>query len=328
MNTLSCDIIIPVYDRLELTKNCLESILLNTGSPYTIILIDNGSGSDTRSYLDSFMASHDRVTLIRNSSNLGWVKAVNQGMAISKSPYVSIMNNDTVVRTAGWLEKLIKILQDGRAIGMISPIFDTKVRSVYEGEFVETDYCRGHCVVIKREVIERIGPLDEAFGLGYYDDVDYSLSAAKAGYHSVMANHVIVEHVRNSTFSSVLNDGKIAELQEKNRKYLESKWGRRLRLVFITGGDIDIPKAVGLFFASARRGHYVYIWNKGKVLGLAHTNMVEKKLPGIFSRPVSLMMLAINKMKDPKKRYDRVFYLNNGFDAEDIMGRIESLSKA
>lgn len=327
MSTLPCDIIIPVYNRLQLTKDCLESILRNTDSPYSIILIDNGSDSDTRVYLDGFMASHDNLTMIRNGINLGWVKAVNQGIAISKSPYVCIMNNDTIVRTEGWLAKLEKILQDGPAIGMVSPLFDAKKRPAYREAFIETDYCRGHCFMIKREVMNKIGPLDEAFGLGYYDDVDYSFAAAKAGYHSVMASGIVVEHVRNSTFSSVMDGRKIAELQEKNRAYLESKWGRRLRLVFITDGRIDLPKAAGLLFAVARRGHYIYIWNTGKPLGLAHTNMVEKRFPAIISAAVFSVALAINRLKDPKKRYDEVIYLRSPFDVGGIKARIESLSK-
>jgi len=327
MSDVSCDIIIPVYNRLRLTRGCLESILLNTDTPYRLILIDNGSDDDTRGYLENFAGSRENVTLVRNEANAGWVKAVNAGMNLSKSPYVCIMNNDTVVRTGSWLAKLIKILQDGRTIGMISPQFDIKGRGMYKGSFVETDYCRGHCIVMKRELMEKIGPLDEAFGMGYYDDVDYSLSAVKAGYIPAMANDVLVEHVRNSTFSSVLDDRKIAELQEKNRKYLESKWGRRLRLVFIADCHIDLSKAEGLLFDIARRRHYIYIWNTGKPLGFPHTNMIEKRYPAVFSAVLFPVMLALNKLKKRGKRYDGVFYLKRGFNAGDIISGIEKLSK-
>lgn len=327
MSAAHCDIIIPVYNRLQLTKNCLESILLNTDIPYRFILIDNASDDDTRTYLARFAASHDNVTLVRNDVNLGWVKAVNKGISLSKSPYVCIMNNDTVVWTKGWLTRLIKILQDNRTIGMISPIFDMKGHDLYKSPFVETDYCRGHCIVMKKELMEKIGPLDEAFGMGYYDDVDYSLSAVKAGYIPAMANGVLVEHVRNSTFSSVLNDRKITELQEKNRKYLESKWGRRLRLVFIADGSAGLPEVADLLFSVARRRHYIYIWNTGSALDLLHTNMTEKKFPGIFSAVLFRVMLAINGLKSANKRYDGVFYLKHGFNGPNIKSKIEELAK-
>ena len=100
---IACDIIIPVFDQLELTGRCLESIKARTGSPYRLILIDNASAGGTRDFLEGFRASNSNVTLIRNEENLGWVKAINQGMRLSTAPYVCIMNNDTVVRSDGWL---------------------------------------------------------------------------------------------------------------------------------------------------------------------------------------------------------------------------------
>jgi GT2 family glycosyltransferase len=237
------------------------------------------------------------------------------------------MNNDTVVKTPGWIRKLIGILQEGRAIGMISPLFETKKRPEYKGPFVETDYCRGHCFVVKREVVDKIGFLDEAFGFGYYDDVDYSLSAAKAGYHCVMANDVIVEHVRNSTFTSLLDQQRIFELQERNRRYLETKWGRRLRLVFIVDGNVDVPRIARLLFAVARQRHYIYIWNTGKPIELAHTNMVEKIFPGMLSKAIFQIMLALNRLKKPNKHYNKVFDLRWRFDEDDIEAEIKSMAR-
>jgi GT2 family glycosyltransferase len=324
---MNCDIVIPVFNRLEMTKDCLESIIRETTSPYRFIIIDNGSAPETKSYLESFIKTNNNSILIRNPENLGWVKAVNQGLKAAAASYVCIMNNDTVVRTGDWLTKLIKILQDGRNIGMISPIFDIKEQDMRKDPFIETDYCRGHCIVIGKDLADKIGPLDETFGMGYYDDVDYSLRASGAGYICAMANGVLVEHVRNSTFSSVLNGHKIAELQEKNRKYLESKWGRRLRLVFITDGSADLPKMSDLLFAVARRRHYIYIWNTGGHLNLLHTNMTERRFPRIFSAALFQMMLTINRLKKPNKRYDGVFYLKRGFSSGDIKAGIERLSK-
>ena len=107
----SCDIIIPVWNQPDITKNCLEAIKDNTGYPYKLILIDNGSDNETRLYLDGLARNHHpEVRVIRNEQNLGFVKAVNQGLRTSSTPYICIMNNDTLP-APGWLEGLVEFAE-------------------------------------------------------------------------------------------------------------------------------------------------------------------------------------------------------------------------
>ena len=144
-----CDIIIPIFNALELTKGCLESIKAATRSPYSLILIDNGSSDETHNFLEDFKSSSGNVALIRNNENLGWVKAVNQGLKASKSDYACIMNNDTVVRTDDWLARLIEIAERDGSIGLVNPTFSTK-KAASKIPYTEIDFCRGYCMLIKR----------------------------------------------------------------------------------------------------------------------------------------------------------------------------------
>src|SRR3990167_2057048 len=103
MSGLAVDIIIPIFNRMGLTKACLNSIWDKSKTPYNLILIDNASDEETKRLLEDFSAkggtsSGINVTVIPNDYNVGWVQAVNQGMKLSKSPYICIMNNDTIVR--------------------------------------------------------------------------------------------------------------------------------------------------------------------------------------------------------------------------------------
>ena len=101
---MKCDIIIPVWNQPEATRECIESIVRGTNYPYRLILVDNGSGPETRSYLEELRKRPaPEVKLIRNEENLGYIKAVNQGLKASDAPYVCLMNNDTIPG-AGWLE--------------------------------------------------------------------------------------------------------------------------------------------------------------------------------------------------------------------------------
>ena len=118
---MDCDIIIPVWNQLALTRDCIESVRKNTGGGYAIIVIDNASGEETAQYLDNVRSEGSpRVSIIRNKKNLGFIKAANQGIAASSAPYVCLLNNDTLV-TKGWLKEMVAISESADDIGIVNP---------------------------------------------------------------------------------------------------------------------------------------------------------------------------------------------------------------
>ena len=306
MNNIACDIIIPVMDQLELTRNCLESIRHKTRGPYNVIVVDNNSSPVTGSFLKNFASNNKNFTIVNNNENLGWVRAVNQGIKLSKAPYVCVMNNDTIVETEDWLRKMIAVADLEPGIGLVNPRFDIKNRTPRGVRFLEIDFCRGYCVLIKRPVIERIGSLDEAYGMGYYDDDDYSVRAIRAGFKCVRANDVVVRHLRDSTFSSVYSEAQRGKLHEANKKLFYSKWGKRLNIFFIStaGGDRRVRD---LLVSLARKQHVVYLRSSSSVGG-RHINIREKVLPKLLLGLLSSIGLAVNNGKSASKRYDLVFF--------------------
>jgi GT2 family glycosyltransferase len=308
----SCDIVIPVFNKPEITAACLESIVKYTHSPYRIILIDNGSDEKTKNFLTDFKASHDNTLLIRSEDNLGWVRAVNRGIELSKAPYVCIMNNDTVVETDDWLARLISIAETEPDIGLVNPEFGDEKKSSIPAQpsarpFIEIDFCRGYCIVIKRAVIDRIGGLDEAYGLGYYDDDDYSIRAIRAGFRCVRAGGVTVRHLRDSTFSAMFADERRRDLHQKNKELFYAKWGKRLRVVFILTKNADRKKVFDLLIGLARRQHIVYLWNMTAPLGIEHINIRERGGWALFPKTACAVLLGFNSMKKEAKRYNIVF---------------------
>lgn len=310
MNPAQCDIIIPVFNRLGLTKDCLKSICDNTTISYNLILIDNNSDAETKKNLENFSALNNNVFLIRNQNNIGWIKAVNQGLRLSVSPYVCIMNNDTVVKTRGWLSKLIEVSEMEPDIGLVNPRFEIKNELESKKPFIEIDFCRGYCILIKRKVIEKVGLLDESYGLGYYDDDDYSVRAIRTGFRCIRANEVFVEHLGDATFSALFKDEKRYALHERNKHLFYSKWGRRLKLVFVLTKDVERPKLSDTLFSLARRQHIIYLWSPANPLRLEHINIREKILPKFFYNLSILFNLYFNKLKKRSKRYDAVFVDN------------------
>ena len=120
-----CDIVITVWNNFELTKSCIDSIIKNTDADYRLIIIDNASNDETKKYLEQFKDKEGaRVLLIRNENNLGFIKAVNQGMKLSGAPYICLINNDTIV-TKGWLAEMIRVAEGSPRIGLINPSSNT-----------------------------------------------------------------------------------------------------------------------------------------------------------------------------------------------------------
>src|SRR3989338_713527 len=161
-----CDIIMPVWNQLDATKECVDSIIRHIDYPCRLIVIDNGSHKETAAYLNGLKIQDNMdIFLIRNIENVGFVKAVNQGIKQSDSPYICVMNNDTIV-TEGWLKEMVDIMETNPQIGLLNPSSNTSGQFPANGQTVdeyarslkqckseiqELYTCRGFCMLIKRE---------------------------------------------------------------------------------------------------------------------------------------------------------------------------------
>ena len=121
---MACDvsIIIPVLNKLEFTRQCLDRIARNTSEAisYEIIVIDNASTDGTAAWFEALGhdAPRNRVRYERNTTNLGFAKANNAGARLSESPYLLFLNNDTIV-TPGWLSEMVRIARSDRSVGIV-----------------------------------------------------------------------------------------------------------------------------------------------------------------------------------------------------------------
>ncbi|UCD54853.1 MAG: glycosyltransferase family 2 protein [Candidatus Omnitrophota bacterium] len=338
-----CDIILPVCDEFEFIKKCIESIIENTNTPYRLIIINNGKDPETKRFLDGLSKNKGVETkIIHNNHNTGWVKALNQGIELSGAPYICFQNSDTIV-TRGWLKKMINILRLRENFGMINPTWGRRpgdisienYNSILEKNnnagFVETDWCRGFCIVIKRAVIEKIGKVDESYGLGYLDDVDYSIRAIEAGFSCVRALDTYVYHEGNVTANKVLGK-RWDELHERNKLICRKKWGDPLKIIIvlnrklckkidISGRTNDILSRIeDIVFYLARRQHHIDIWSPRNFNDrFRHTNVELKIRPFLLKLSV-FIDLYMNKRKRQEKRYHAVFnYDHNRNDYNEFI---------
>lgn len=305
MPDIKCDIIIPVWNERELTGICVESIIKNTSLSYRIIIIDNASAMETMSYLKELAEkSKGVVTIIRNEKNLGFPKAVNQGIALSSAPYLCILNNDTKVYK-GWLEEMIRIAESGAAIGIVNPssnnLGQAKPLEGCSGRWIEMSSCIGFCMLIKIEVVQKIGKLDEIYSPGNFEDTDFSRRAQKAGYKCVMAKGAYVYHIQNTGFKRRKDWN---ERFERNLGIFNKKWGKIERIAYIIKSDKEnkydaIKDSVKDFL---KAGHFVQIIFKHDI---SVAEVQEHLSLRVFKIKSSTAILW--RVLTRKKRFNKIF---------------------
>lgn len=238
---MKTSIVILTYNNSHLTKDCIESIRKYTSKDsYEIIVVDNNSTDDTIDYLKS----QDDLICIFNEENKGFAGGCNQGMKISSGDNILLLNNDTIV-TPNWLDNMIDALYSDESIGAVGPI--TNYCSNYQQVFLPVnpttdndDFFKlynvsdknkweerlrliGFCLLIKKEVIDKIGYLDELFALGNYEDDDYCLRIRKLGYRLLLCKDTFIFHVGSASFSQLKYE-RFTKILEENRIKFINKW--------------------------------------------------------------------------------------------------------
>lgn len=239
-------IVIPLFNGLEYTKQCIAALREHTNVPYEIILVDNNSSDGTREYLYDLYLENEDITVIFNSANKGFPGGVNDGINAAKGSYILIANNDIIV-TPGWLKRMREVAGSDAAIGIVGGVsnFVSGVQrdgeAVYEtvpemfeyvkkankkrkGKIAKFPRVAFLCTLIKREVINKIGGLDERFAPGNFEDDDFCLRAQLAGYTTVIALDVFIHHFGSKSFLANGEEKYRARL-EKNRQIFIAKWG-------------------------------------------------------------------------------------------------------
>jgi GT2 family glycosyltransferase/tetratricopeptide (TPR) repeat protein/SAM-dependent methyltransferase len=232
-------IIILTHNQLAYTQRCVESIARYTDNPYELIFVDNASTDGTVEYLRGISSAK----VILNSENRGFPAGVNQGIAVARGEHILLMNNDCVV-TTGWLDRLLRALYSNPEVGMVGPCSNNvsgeqQVTVAYDDlscldgfawdygrandrRYVQTDRLVGFCLLMKREAVDKIGPLDERFGIGCYEDDDYCRRAVQAGYRLLIAFDAFVHHFGSRTFVGSGTD--LGEVLRHGEKLFREKW--------------------------------------------------------------------------------------------------------
>jgi GT2 family glycosyltransferase len=206
------------FNQSKVTEEFLHSLSKLNYRNFEVIVIDNASVEDTISQLK---LKFPNVRLYRTIKNLGFTGGNNLGMKLAKGEYVFLVNNDTEIVDANLLEKLIEPFQLDSSVGMVSPkiryfhspeviqfagynkinSFTGRNSQVGDGEIDKgqyntpgyTHYANGAAMMVKREVLEKVGLLTDHFFL-CYEELDWAAQTVKYGYRVYYQGQVYLFH--------------------------------------------------------------------------------------------------------------------------------------
>jgi GT2 family glycosyltransferase len=240
-------IVIVTWNNREMNRLCLESLFARTEWPnLEVIVVDNGSSDGTPELLAGLADGHSNLRVIAFEENRGFPAACNAGLAEARGEYLALLNNDTVV-TRGWATALIAHLARDRRLGLVGPVTNAISNEAridvgygnlgelpawarawvrdHDGEALPIPMLAFFCVVMRREVFARVGPLDERFGTGMFEDGDYNRRIRAAGWEVRCARDAFVHHWQKASFRRLGKDAYF-RLFEENRKKYDEKWGK------------------------------------------------------------------------------------------------------
>lgn len=247
----SLSIIIPVWNQLDYTRDCL-ACLDRTVPDAQVIVVDNGSTDGTGAWLQDWQEACPEVTLTRgvrhvvtSPENRGFAWACNRGLEEATGDVQILLNNDTLPG-AGWLDGILDAFSQAPDIGAVGPVSNyvsgaqqvatpcTRRDQIEgwawewqrsnRGLWVGTERLVGFCLALRREAVAEVGLLDERFGLGTYEDDDYCRRLRQAGWRLLIAPGSFVWHWGNRTFAG--NGVSMEECQRANATVFAEKWAR------------------------------------------------------------------------------------------------------
>lgn len=237
-------IIVPAYNKFELTYHCIASVLLAYNkTSYEVILADDCSTDDTANAEDII----ENVVISRNPENLRFLRSCNRATELAKGDYIIFLNNDTEV-SSFWIDELIEKHNEDETVGLTGSKLLNLDGSMQEAGGIvwgngqpwnvgrdanplqpefnyarEVDYVSGAAMCIPKTVWEEVGRFSEELVPCYYEDTDLAFKVRNAGYKTVYVPTSEVVHFEGQSHGTDVTKG-LKRYQVVNEKTFRNKW--------------------------------------------------------------------------------------------------------
>lgn len=293
-------IVIPNYNGIKYIRGCMDSLRRQkeAGAEFDIVVVDNASGDGS---LEILQQEYPEALLIVLDTNTGFCHAVNMGIKAAGTPYVILLNNDTVVKP-GFVNNLVEAIEKDEKIFSVSPMMLSM-----QDENIIDDAGDGYCLlgwaysrgkgkpadkyeksvdifaacggasIYRKSVFEEIGYFDENH-FAYLEDIDIGYRARIYGYRNVYEPGAKVLHAGSATSGSRYNEFK-TRLASSNNAYMIGKNMPLLQLLF-NFPFLLLGFLIKAFFFSLKKMGMLYI--KGYLSGIARCFSKEGRKNKVF----------------------------------------------
>jgi len=243
-------VVIPVYNKILYTQNCLASILEQTPDiAYEVIVVDDNSSDATKETLQAMQ----NLVYLRAEENRGFVGSCNAGAEVARGKYILFLNNDTTV-TPGWLSSLVTTLDNDETCGAVGSKllypdgtlqeaggivwkdasgwnygkFDDPSKPEYN-YLREVDYCSGASLMVRKALFRQVGGFDKRYAPAYWEDTDLCFSVRSLGYRVLYQPQSVIVHYEGVSAGTSTSSG-MKKYQEINTTKFIEKWPDQLKL--------------------------------------------------------------------------------------------------
>jgi len=233
------DIIMVCRNHWDLTKKALESLVKYTNSnDYHLIIIDNASSDETEEFINNFISNnlHLSVEYIHNKENLGFIKPINKVCEKLNNKYFLTCHND-ILFSENWLPEMLKRFDDEEVamIGATSDFILGLQHVNFNMRGIVSEYSKFICglfCIFKTEAVKKLIEtdgyfMDEIFGLGDKEELDYAIRLTQLGYKFRIARNVFIHHEGEKAFADAFGGKEgFHDHQGLNYQLLIDKWGK------------------------------------------------------------------------------------------------------
>lgn len=303
-------IVIPVFNALQETLDCVTSLLASDVGSCPIILMDDASDWGVQQQLNETFKDNKNVKIISHFRNRGYTRNISMGVELTSTDYVCILNSDTLLPKI-WATPMVEKLQQNRQLAGIGPLtnagsyqsiplvveldrsgfsengglgFDPKERETVarlvallgQNRTVDVPILNGFCTIFRRSILDEIGGFDVAsYPEGYGEENDLCIRMKAEGYRLCVDLSCFVHHQKSKSFGSVRKK----KLSAKGSAMLATKFGSDL----VPGFSRQLQSNVPLATMRAQ----MKLALDGAQSGLAAPKILKSKSKGIDVGPAA-----------------------------------------
>lgn len=260
------NIVIPVYNSIGLTLECIKSVLANTYWPYRITLVDDASDAVTNKLLQEITeANKEKITLLTNRKNRGFAATVNRGIKEFEltTKYTVLLNSDVIV-TPYWLTKMVVALNSNPRNKIVNPVTNNTAvinvgmspgySYVTMNDVLERTAARtypeimptGFCFLVPNTLFAAIGYMDESYA-NFGEETDFWMRTITWSdgktfdrWRSVLADDTYVFHQRGASYATLGE-----EIHMNLRKTASARFRNQWPSWQIWNKTFNVPKVIG-----------------------------------------------------------------------------------